>query len=120
MNSKVLQTLEKGYIRLDWSEYINRVRLNTEHLNTIVDMINNFKANRSAKELIIFRFQHIPAYVMINKSEYVDILEWIKDKLIEREAYEGCTKIVDLLKYFESKKGNVRYKRNIQGLESSK
>ena len=120
MNSKVLQTLEKGYIRLDWSDYINRVRLDNEHLITIVEMIDNFKANRSAKELIIFRFQNIPAYVMIQKSEYGNILEWIKDKFIEREAYEYCTQIIDLLNYFKSKKSYGRLKRDSKSLVDSK
>ena len=118
MNSKVLQTLEKGYIRLDWSEYINRVHLTNEHLNTIIDMINNFKSNRGAKELIIFRFQNIPAYVMIKRNEYTDILLWIKEKLIEREEYEGCQRIMNLISHIN--KSNVRYKRNMESLESSK
>jgi hypothetical protein len=111
MNSKVLQTLEKGYIRFDWSEYINRVHLHTEHLITIVEMINNFKANRGAKELIIFRFQGIPAYVMIEKMDYPLILEWIKTEFIERECYENCPMVVDLINYFKTKK-NARLKRN--------
>jgi hypothetical protein len=118
MNSKVLQTLEKGYIRLDWSEYINRVYLTTDHLNTIVDMIDNFKSNRGAKELIIFRFQGIPAYVMIKREEYPNILLWIKDKLVEREAYEGCQHIVNLLSHIN--KSNVRRKRNMESLEDSR
>jgi hypothetical protein len=116
MNSKVLKTLEKGYIRLDWSNYINRVNLTSDHLHTIVDMINNFKSNRGAKELIIFRFQGIPAYVMIKRDEYVNILLWIKDKLVEREEYEECQRIVDLISHIN--KRNVRHKRNMESLES--
>lgn len=119
MNSKVLQTLEKGYIRLDWKEYIYRVYLNTEHLNTIVEMISNFKANRGANELVIFRFTDIPAYVMIRREEYPTILEWIKDELVKREVYETCKTIMDLLSYFKTKE-NVRLKRNSKGLVDSK
>lgn len=119
MNSKVLQTLEKGYIRFDWSEYIHRVYLTTDHLNTIIDMINNFKANRGAKELVIFRFKDIPAYVMIEKEQYPNILEWIKDELVRREEYEMCKTIMDLLKYFKNKE-NVRLKRNSKSLVDSK
>ncbi len=118
MNSKVLQTLEKGYIRLDWSEYINRVHLTTEHLYTIVEMINNFKSNRGAKELIIFRFQGIPAYVMIKREEYSKILLWIKDEYIRREEYEGCGIIMNLLSHINKK--NVRPKRNMESLETGR
>lgn len=119
MNSKVLQTLEKGYIRFDWVEYINRVHLTTEHLTTIVGMINNFKSNRGAKELVIFRFKDIPAYVMIEKPQYPKILEWIKDELVRREEYEVCQSIMHLLDYFNTKQ-NARLKRNSKSVVDSK
>ena len=37
MNSTALSKLEKGYIQLDWKEYINRVELTKSHMETIID-----------------------------------------------------------------------------------
>jgi hypothetical protein len=98
MNLSVLNTLERGYVKLHWHEYIERVQLTIEHLETIVDMINNFKSNKSAKELVVFRFQNIPAYITIKKSEYIDILNWIHKRALTLEIYELCKKIIDIKK----------------------
>jgi hypothetical protein len=40
MNSSTLQKLEKGYIQLDWKEYINRVDLTKAHMETIIDIVD--------------------------------------------------------------------------------
>ena len=107
MNSKFLQTLEKGYIRLNWFDYINRVNLSNDNLSAIITLIDNFKANKSATELIMFRFEGIPAYVMFTKNEYLEVLEWIKNTLIDREQYELCKDVVRIIGYIENKKKNV-------------
>jgi hypothetical protein len=98
MNLSVLNTLERGYIKLDWKEYINRVQLTMEHLETIVEMIDTFKLSKSAKELVVFRFENIPAYITIKKGEYLNLLNWIYDKALELEIYELCKKIMDVKK----------------------
>ena len=56
---------------------------------------------------------------MIEKEQYPNILEWIKDELVKREEYEMCKTIMDLLKYFKNKE-NVRLKRNSKSLVDSK
>lgn len=98
MNIKALQKLEKGYIQLDWKEYIDRVELTKDHMETIVDMIDVFKNNKSAKELVVFRFEGIPAYITIKREEYKDILDWIYDKMLIYEFFENCKRIKDLIK----------------------
>jgi hypothetical protein len=98
MNLSVLNTLERGYVKLHWHEYIERVQLTLEHLETIVDMIDNFKLNKSAQELVMFRFQNIPAYVTIKKSEYIHMLNWIYERALVLEVYELCKKIMDVKK----------------------
>jgi hypothetical protein len=98
MNIKALQKLEKGYIQLDWKEYIDRVELTKDHMETIVDMIDVFKNNKSAKELVVFRFEGIPVYITIKREEYKDILDWIYDKMLIYEFFENCKRIKDLIK----------------------
>jgi hypothetical protein len=98
MNISVLNTLERGYIKLDWKEYINRIQLTLEHMETIVEMIDTFKLSKSAKELVVFRFQNIPAYITIKKSEYIHMLNWIYERALVLEIYELCKKIVDIKK----------------------
>ena len=94
MNISVLDTFERGYVKLDWNEYINRVQLTLEHMETIVDMIDTFKLSKSAKELVVFRFENIPAYITIKKDEYLNLLNWIYDKALELEIYELCKKLM--------------------------
>lgn len=98
MNIKVLDKLESGYVKFTWIEYINRANLKSSDLEAIVDIIDNFKHNHKVKELIVFKFKIVPAYVSIEKKEYIHILEWIKNKFIELEMYEKCERIVNLIK----------------------
>jgi hypothetical protein len=98
MNAKALLKLEKSYIQLDWKDYINRVELTKDHMETIIDMIDVFKHNKRTKELVIFRFQGIPAYITINREEYKDILDWMHQRMLHNEFFENCKRINDLLK----------------------
>lgn len=98
MNSSALQKLEKGYIQLDWKDYINRVELTKDHMETIIDMIDVFKSNKSAKELVIFRFQGIPAYITIKRDEFKDLLDWMYQQMLHNEFFENCKRISDLIK----------------------
>jgi wyosine [tRNA(Phe)-imidazoG37] synthetase (radical SAM superfamily) len=98
MNIKVLDKLEGGYIKFTWREYINRANFKSNDLETIVDIIDTFKDNSKTKEIIVFRLKTIPAYVAIERHEYVDILKWIKNRFIELEMYEQCDRIVNIIK----------------------
>jgi hypothetical protein len=98
MNIKVLDKLESGYIKLTWIEYINRANLKPEDLEKIVDVIDNFKHKHTAKELVIFKLKIMPVYVTIKKRDYINILEWIKNKFIELEMYEKCERIINIIK----------------------
>jgi hypothetical protein len=98
MNSKALSKLEKGYIQLDWKDYISRVELTKDHMETIIDMIDVFKNNKSAKELVVFRFQGIPAYITIKREEFRDLLDWMYQRMLHNEFFENCKRINDLMK----------------------
>lgn len=97
MNISALSKLEKGYVKWDWKEYINRSNLTVNDLELIIDKIDNFKSNRSAKELVLFKLKNQPIYITVVKSEYSDLLEWVKNNLLKTENYELCSKI-ELLK----------------------
>lgn len=97
MNVKVLDKLEKSYIKLDWSEVIENVKFSIKDMQSIVDTINAFKKNKSAKEIVICKYKNIPAYVTVKKEEFGDVLEHIKIKFINLELYEQC-KIIEEIK----------------------
>lgn len=97
MNTSALQKLEKSYIQLDWKQYIHKIDLTREHMETIVDMIDVFKFNKSAKQIAIFRFEGIPAYITIKKEEYKDLLDWMYEVMITKEFFENCKRIKDLI-----------------------
>lgn len=97
MNITALHKLEKSYIQLDWKNYIYKIDLTKEHMETIVDMIDVFKSNKKAEEIVIFRFEGIPAYITIHRTEYKDILDWMYEVMIAKEFFENCKRIKDLI-----------------------
>jgi hypothetical protein len=98
MNISALQKLEKGYIKLDWKSYIYKIELSKEHMETIIDLIDVFKFNKNTKELVIFRFEGIPAYITIPRTEYKELLDWMHETMIRYEFFENCKRINDLIK----------------------
>jgi hypothetical protein len=96
MNIKVLDKLESGWIKLNWSDYIDMIKLSHNDLETIVDLVDNFKGNRSAKEIVLFRYKYLPAYITITRSQYPALLNWVYDRFIDKEYYESCKRIVDI------------------------
>lgn len=90
MNIKVLDKIESGYVKLDWKDHIHKVSV--KDLEKILDTIDNFKGNKSAKEIILFRFKKIKAYVTIKRDEYKPLMNYIYSKFIELEMYENCKK----------------------------
>jgi hypothetical protein len=98
MNITALQKLEKGYIQLNWKNYIHKIELSREHMETIIDLIDVFKFNKNTEELVIFRFEGIPAYITIPRTEYKELLDWMYEKMIRYEFFENCKRIDDLIK----------------------
>jgi hypothetical protein len=98
MNAKVLSSLERSYIQLDWKEYISKIEMNAEQMVKIIDLIEVFKKIKGTKELVVFRFEGVPAYVTVKKEEYSSILDWIHQRMIDFEIFEQCKRIDDLIK----------------------
>lgn len=96
MNVKVLDKLEKSYVKLDWSEVIQNLKLSVKDMEGIVDVVNTFKKNKSAKEIVICKYKNFPFYVTTRKEEFWDLLEYIKTKFISLELYEQCKVIEDI------------------------
>ena len=99
MNITALNKLEKGYVKWDWKEYIHRANLTPNDFDRILDIIDNFKSNRSAKELVIFKLKNTSYYITVKKSEYSDLLKWLNHRFLDNEMYEQCLK----LKHIENK-----------------
>ena len=98
MNAKVLSSLERSYIQLDWKEYISKIEMNAEQMVKIIDLIEVFKKIKGTKELVVFRFEGVPAYVTVKKEEYNAILDWIHQRMIDFEIFEQCKRIDDIIK----------------------
>ena len=98
MITTVLKKIESGWVRLDWSDYIDRLNLSQSDLETIVDLINNFKRNRKAKDIVICKYRFLPAYICVVKSDFTKLLDWICSEAIRREWYETCQRIMEIKK----------------------
>ena len=90
MNIKVLDKIESGYVKMYWKEHIHKVPMHD--LEKVLDIVDNFKSNKSTKEIILFKFKKIKGYVTIKSIEYKDLLNYIYSKFIELEMYENCKK----------------------------
>jgi hypothetical protein len=98
MITSVLKKIESGWIRLDWAEYIHRLKLSGDDLETIVDLVDNFKRNRKAKDIVITKYRFLPGYVCVVKPEFGKLLDWIYEECIKREKYETCGRILEVKK----------------------
>ena len=96
MNIKVLDKIESAWISWNWKEYIHRIGFTDDQLDTLFSTIDNFKSNRSAKELALCKYQRLPVYITIVKSEYGEFLDWLYERCIEKELYELCKRIIEL------------------------
>lgn len=102
MNISVLNKLEKGYVKLHWKAQCHKFNIND--LETIVDIIDNFKSKTNVKELIISKFKILPAYIYIRTDEYISVLNWICQRYIDVEMYEKCVRIKELILSIEIKR----------------
>jgi|Laugresu1bdmlbdd_1035124.scaffolds.fasta_scaffold231152_1 hypothetical protein len=96
MNVKVLDKIEKSYVKLDWLEVIDTLKLTVKDMDNMVDILNTFKKNKSAKEIVICKYKNFPFYVTIKKQEFSDLLDFIEKKFINLELYEKCKLIEDI------------------------
>lgn len=93
MNITALDKIEKSYIKRDWKEVSKTIKLSIKDMDTIVDIINTFKKNKSATELVILKYKNIPLYITVSDYDYKNILNWIMDRFIKLELYEKCKNI---------------------------
>lgn len=103
MNIIALSKIEKGYVKYDWLEVINKIKFTYEDLETITDIIDTFKNNKNAKELVICRYKWLSVYVTIQRKDYGKLLDWLYNKFIELEIYESCERILFIKKNIENK-----------------
>jgi hypothetical protein len=99
MNIKVLNKLESGYVKLHWKS--QRHKFNINDLETVVDIIDNFKYKSNIAELIISKFKIVPAYIYIRKSDYIPVLNWILERYVSAEMYEKCDRVKELIYLIE-------------------
>ena len=93
MNISVLDKLEKGSILLDWNKHLKRVYLTPKDLSELVDKLDNWKSNKKCKEIILIKYQKLPVYITIHRSEFKRMADWLLNRLSGLEIYEECARI---------------------------
>jgi hypothetical protein len=96
MNISALHKLEKGWITLDWSKYLNRINLSQKNLADLVHTLDNWKSNRSCKEVVLIKYKSMPVYVTLKRSDFAKMGEWLMIKLTKLEMYEECSKLYSI------------------------
>lgn len=93
MNITVLEKLEKGWITLDWNTHLDRVQLSAKNLSELVDKLDNWKSNRKCMEIVLIKYNKLPAYITIHRSDFKSMADWLLAKLSRLELYEECIRI---------------------------
>ena len=96
MNFTILNKLERGWVRMSWKSAIRKNKLSSEELESLIDKVDNFKSNRAAKEIILYKYKVLPIYVTIYREEYPQLLEYLLSKFVKIERYEVCSRIAKL------------------------
>jgi len=93
MNISVLDKLEKGSILLDWSTYLVRMNLTSKHLSELIDKLDNWKFNKSCKTIILIKYKVLPAYIILNRSDFKNLANYLMGVMVKKEMYEECTRL---------------------------
>lgn len=93
MNITVVEKLEKGFIKVDWSTQLNRIQLSQKILSEFVDKLDNWKSNKKCKEIILIKYKSIPIYVTIQRANFKQMGVWLMDRLKKLEMYEDCARL---------------------------
>jgi|688.fasta_scaffold426753_2 hypothetical protein len=93
MNISALYKIEKGWITLDWSTHLSRVRLTHKNLSELVDKLDNWKSNKKCKEIILIKYKSMPVYVTLKREDFKSMGKWLMIRLTELEMYEECARL---------------------------
>lgn len=93
MNVSILDKLAKGWISLDWSKYLIKMNLTESQLSELVDKLDNWKSNKSCKSIILMKYKVLPAYIILNRSDFKRFSIFLLEILTKREMYEECARI---------------------------
>jgi hypothetical protein len=93
MNVSILDKLEKGWISLDWSKYLIKMNLTESQLSELIDKLDNWKSNKSCKSIILMKYKVLPAYIILNRSDFKRFSIFLLEILTKREMYEECARI---------------------------
>jgi len=97
MNVSVLNKLEKGWISLDWSIYLVRMNLNSKQLSELVDKLDNWKSNKSCKSIILVKYKVLPAYIILNRTDFKKMGKYLMDIMVKKEMYEECARLQSIM-----------------------
>jgi hypothetical protein len=93
MNIKALEKIEGAWIKYNWDFLKERQTIPFGVLVSIVDIIERFYKNKSAKELVLMKIHGLPAYIVVHRNDYKELLSWLQEKFIELEMFEICARI---------------------------
>lgn len=96
MNIRALNKLDPIYVKMDWSECIDSIKLSDKQIRSLLDIIDNFKDKKSIKELVLFKYRHMPLYVTVVWNDIPVFLDWLIKYFLKCEDYESCKRISDI------------------------
>jgi hypothetical protein len=97
MNVSILDKLEKGWISLDWSNHLIKMNLTESQLSELIDKLDNWKSNKSCKTIILMKYKVLPAYVILNRSDFKKLANYLIGVMVKREMYEECSRLQSIM-----------------------
>jgi hypothetical protein len=106
MDINKLLKLTNMYAKTDWKKYFHEESSPAvkEYLETNADRIYPWilsiikqAVDENLDEVAIIKFTDTKLFATIQRSEYTDLLTKIMDHFVEKEEYEQCAEIRDLI-----------------------
>ena len=93
MNIKALEKIEDAWVKFDWRRLKRYDGIPIDVCLDMIEYVDRFSRNKSVKELVLVKLRGMSAYFIVNRNEYIELLNWLQSKFIDWEMYEVCERI---------------------------
>lgn len=106
MDIRKLDKMVDMYVKVDWRNYFdekaspavhNYISNNADTIYPWLYDVLKHAVSKNLEEVAIVRFIDSKMYATIKKKDYVDLLEKIMEHFINKEEYEMCASIRDMI-----------------------
>jgi hypothetical protein len=73
------------------------MNLTSKQLSELVDKLDNWKSNKSCKSIILVKYKVLPAYIILNRTDFKKMGKYLMDIMVKKEMYEECARLQSIM-----------------------